>query len=104
MFTTVLYQALDPSLLPPSVTRNRVLPVGGVYSFELPFRITAPAVNPEPRLMTVLPIVIVYVPVETVLLINPLATAIDSIVSVLLTVIGPVYCVDEVVGVVPFVV
>jgi hypothetical protein len=54
--------------------------------------------------MTVLPLVIVYVPVETVLLMNPLATAIASIVSVLLTVIGPAYFVDEVVGVVAFVV
>src|SRR5215469_16014721 len=98
MFTGVLYQALDASVPPPSVKRNRV-----PFSAPLPFRIIAPAVNPEPRLMTV-PLVSVYVPVETVLLMNPLATAIASIVSVLLTVIGPVYFVDEVVGVVPFVV
>jgi hypothetical protein len=36
--------------------------------------------------------------------VNPLATAIASIVSVLLTVIGPAYFVDDVVGVVPSVV
>jgi hypothetical protein len=48
--------------------------------------------------------VIVYVALPTALCVKPVATAMASIVSVLLTVIGPVYFVDPVVGVVPFVV
>jgi hypothetical protein len=65
----------------------------------------APAVNPLPRFTTVVPPeLIVYVALPTALCEYPLATAIALIVSVLLTVIAPVYCVDEVVGVVPFVV
>ena len=47
---------------------------------------------------------IVYVAVATALFAIPLATAIASIVVVELTLIGPVYFVEEVVGVVPFVV
>jgi hypothetical protein len=42
--------------------------------------------------------------VPTALVASPLATAIASIVSVALTVSGPVYWVELVVGVVPFVV
>ena len=40
----------------------------------------------------------------TPLLVSPLAAAMASIVSVELTVMGPVYGVEDVVGVVPFVV
>ena len=40
----------------------------------------------------------------TPLLVSPVATAIACSVSVVLTVIGPLYCVDDVVGVVPLVV
>ena len=47
---------------------------------------------------------IVYAAVVTALVEYPEATAIALIVSVLLTVIGPVYCVEEVVGIVPSVV
>ena len=46
----------------------------------------------------------VYVAVAMALFASPLAVAIASMVSVLLTVIGPLYGVDEVVGVVPSVV
>jgi hypothetical protein len=49
-------------------------------------------------------VVIVYAALPTALCVKPDATAMASIVSVLLTVIGPVYFVDPVVGLVPFVV
>ena len=48
--------------------------------------------------------VMVYTAVDTLLLKKPLSAAIASTVSDALTVIGPVYTVEEVVGVVPFVV
>jgi hypothetical protein len=46
----------------------------------------------------------VYVAEPTALLVSPLATAIASIVSLPLTVIGPTYRLEAVVGVVPLVV
>src|SRR5712671_4335652 len=48
--------------------------------------------------------VMVYAALPTALCVKPVATAIAWIVCVLLTVIGAVYFVDDVVGVVPFVV
>jgi hypothetical protein len=48
--------------------------------------------------------VMVYVALPTALCVNPVATAIAWTVCVLLTVIGAVYFVEDVVGVVPFVV
>jgi hypothetical protein len=47
---------------------------------------------------------IVYTAIETLLLKKPLSAAIASTVSDVFTAIGPVYCVEAVVGVVPFVV
>ena len=47
---------------------------------------------------------IVYVALATALVVYPDATAIALIVCVVVTVIGPVYGVDDVVGVLPFVV
>jgi hypothetical protein len=46
----------------------------------------------------------VYVAVPTALVVKPLAVAIALIVSVELTVIGPLYTVEDVVGVLPSVV
>jgi hypothetical protein len=46
----------------------------------------------------------VYVALATALGVYPLAVAMALIVCVVLTVIGPVYWVEEVVGAVPFVV
>src|SRR5271165_4788228 len=54
MFSGVLYQALAASPVPPSVNRNRV-----PFSVPLPFSTIAPAVKPLPRLITVLPELIV---------------------------------------------
>src|SRR5271165_6242107 len=54
MLTGVLYQALAASPVPPSVNRNRV-----PFSVPLPFSTIAPAVKPPPRLITVLPELIV---------------------------------------------
>jgi hypothetical protein len=63
-----------------------------------------PLANPLAKLMELTPRSNVYRPLATGLLLRPLATAIAESVSVTATEIGPVYCVDDVVGVVPFVV
>jgi hypothetical protein len=62
------------------------------------------ALEPKGTLCVVPGRLIVYVPEATALLLYPAATAIALIVVVALTVMGPVYGVDAVVGVEPFVV
>src|SRR5208283_50601 len=100
MFTGVLYQALEASWVPPSVSRSRV-----PFRVALPLSSMAPGVKPVPRLTGVRAVdPIVYVALDTSLLKKPLCTAIACTVVVLLTVKGDVYSVDELDGVVPFVV
>jgi hypothetical protein len=83
------------------VVKERAVP----FIVAFPFNTIELVVKPLPKLIPPPPLEpMVYAAVATLLLKKPLSVAMAFRVSVALTVMGPLYTVELVVGVVPFVV
>ena len=101
MFTAFGNQALEAWNVGLVVVKDKAVPLIAA----LPFNTMEPAVKPLPKpIPPPPPEPMVYAAVATLLLKKPLSAAMAFRVSVAATVIGPLYTVELVVGVDPFVV